>query len=439
VRIVAAAGRKQRRVPSPADEQRRKAAIALIERYDARLRRTARRNSLCAADAEDAYQRALEILLEKAPDVEAQRLVRWMHTVTRHEAYAVRRQRERLLTSNRTQTADGTEIDTIDLFASDAPEPDVGAERSERTRRGYEALSALKPQEIRALTLKAEGYSYEEIGEITGFSRTKINRCMVEGRKHFLRKFAEIEEGVRCDELTPSLSAFADGELDEEARRPLVNHLEGCAHCRAKLRDYRSAPRKILSLAPVAALGGPSLLSRAGDRIHHATDRTREIAGDLVHRTTGAMDASQTVAAGGGSRGSGLALLGVVCGIGAGGGAAYCVDQNVLPNPLGHDRPAKQSDPPAAASADASAGDADSPVIPPAPPVLVPPVGDPVPPAEREFGVTSKPNKSGGTREFGGSAPAAAPASSGSGPGSGGSGGSGDGGSSGGGKEGFGF
>jgi hypothetical protein len=30
----------------------------------------------------------------------------------------------------------------------------------------------LKPQEVRALTLKAQGYSYAEIGEITGWSYT---------------------------------------------------------------------------------------------------------------------------------------------------------------------------------------------------------------------------------------------------------------------------
>ncbi len=47
--------------------------------------------------------------------------------------------------------------------------------------RSREALQALKPQELRALTLLAEGYSYAEIGEITGFSQTKVNRCTGRG------------------------------------------------------------------------------------------------------------------------------------------------------------------------------------------------------------------------------------------------------------------
>lgn len=314
----------------------------MIERYDRRLRRTARRYSLCADDADDAYQRALEILLKKAPDVGPERLVRWMHTVTRHEAYAVRRQREKLLGGNRVESVDGSETDVIDLIPSDAPEPDVGAERSERVARGFEALRALKPQEIRTLTLKAEGYSYEEIGEITGFSRTKINRCMVEGRRRFLEKFSAIEAGKRCDELSPAVSALADGELRDGEDPGLMQHLSSCAHCRAKLREYRRVPKRVLSLAPVAVLGGPPMTARVADRVLAAGERTKELMASVLHRG-GAVDASQTLASGGGARGSGLAVLGVVCGLGAaGGGAAVCVDQGLLPNPVdGADKPAR--------------------------------------------------------------------------------------------------
>jgi DNA-directed RNA polymerase specialized sigma24 family protein len=47
--------------------ERRRAAVELIAREGAALKRTALRYSLCLDDAEDAYQRALEILLTKAP------------------------------------------------------------------------------------------------------------------------------------------------------------------------------------------------------------------------------------------------------------------------------------------------------------------------------------------------------------------------------------
>ena len=163
-------------VASP--ESRRRAASALIETHDAVFRRTARRYSICADDGEDAYQRALEILLTKAPPIEGDSLVRWMQTVTKREALAVRRQRERLLGSPRPSRPDEDDRDPLDSIASESPGPNDRLARRERVVRSGEALNALKPQEVRALTLKAQGYSYAEIGEITGWSYTTIKAAV---------------------------------------------------------------------------------------------------------------------------------------------------------------------------------------------------------------------------------------------------------------------
>jgi hypothetical protein len=70
------------------DAARKRAAVELIAQHGASLRRTARRYSLNAEDAEDAYQRSLEILLTKAPNDRMNELVRWTHTVIKHEALA---------------------------------------------------------------------------------------------------------------------------------------------------------------------------------------------------------------------------------------------------------------------------------------------------------------------------------------------------------------
>jgi RNA polymerase sigma factor (sigma-70 family) len=154
-------------------EFRRRAAAELIDSHDAVFRRTARRYSICAEDAEDAYQRALVILLTKAPPIQGDALVRWMQTVTKREALAVRRQRERLLGSPR-PPSDDDDRDPLELVASESPGPNDQLARRERVARSGEALRALKPQEVRALTLKAQGYSYTEIGEMTGWSYTKL-------------------------------------------------------------------------------------------------------------------------------------------------------------------------------------------------------------------------------------------------------------------------
>ena len=47
-------------------------------------------------------------------------------------------------------------------------------------------MDRLKPAERRALSLI--GYSYREIGELTGWTRTKINRCAAEGRNRIRSK-----------------------------------------------------------------------------------------------------------------------------------------------------------------------------------------------------------------------------------------------------------
>jgi DNA-directed RNA polymerase specialized sigma24 family protein len=83
------------------DAARKRVAVEMVAKHGRALRRTARRFSICAEDAEDAFQRALEILLTKAPAGDAGELIRWMQTVTKHEALAIRRSRERQLGSPR--------------------------------------------------------------------------------------------------------------------------------------------------------------------------------------------------------------------------------------------------------------------------------------------------------------------------------------------------
>ena len=143
-------------------------ALDLIRRRGSEVLGIARRYAVSPEDAEDAYQRALEILLTKAPTTCADDLLPWLKTVVKHEAFALRKKRERDVPA---------EHDALDAFADDAAAPaDERAERYERLRVGAEALGRLKPQETRALLLKAEGLSYQEIAAETGWTYTKVNR-----------------------------------------------------------------------------------------------------------------------------------------------------------------------------------------------------------------------------------------------------------------------
>jgi RNA polymerase sigma factor (sigma-70 family) len=153
------------------DPIRVQAATHLLATQEAALRRTARRFSLCADDADDAFQRAVEILLTKVPAIGGDVLTAWMQVVTRREALALRRTRERMLG-----------IAGIDGVLSNRPEPAEHAERRELVAEAARRLARLKPDERRAIVLQAEGYSYAEICKLTGWTYTKVNRCLAEGR-----------------------------------------------------------------------------------------------------------------------------------------------------------------------------------------------------------------------------------------------------------------
>src|ERR671931_2172891 len=61
----------------PTKEETFAAAVELASGGSSAFRRFARRYSLCSADADDAYQRSLEILLTKAPTADRGELRAW--------------------------------------------------------------------------------------------------------------------------------------------------------------------------------------------------------------------------------------------------------------------------------------------------------------------------------------------------------------------------
>jgi RNA polymerase sigma factor (sigma-70 family) len=280
------------------------AALDLIARHGAQILATARRYSQTPEDAEDAYQRGLEILLTKAPTTSEDELVPWLKTVVKHEAFAIRRQRER-----HTPTSEDGRV----------AEPPSGegvtheqAERLERLRQGAEALGRLKPQEVRCLLLKAEGFSYKEICSLTGFSYTKVNRCLTEGRRAFVERLAGIEAGSECERLRPLVSLLADGELSSAELRKLRPHLKSCLACRALLAEYRAVPGRVAALVPPAALAvgggeGParglleSLAGAVQDRVGALGERAHAATELGTGGKLAAVAASAAALAGGGA------------------------------------------------------------------------------------------------------------------------------------------
>jgi RNA polymerase sigma factor (sigma-70 family) len=293
-------------------EQAEQLVLDLISAHADSLLRTARRYSLCADDAQDAYQRGLEILMRHAARLDGDRAAGWLHTVVKHEALAINKARSRIV--------GGEEIDLDAIETRTSPSPEDRVLAFEQVARSAEALQRLKPQEVRALWLKAMGNSYQEICDATGWSYTKVNRCLAEGRKSFLARYAGIEEGEECRRWAPVISAMVDGEASAEQLVALRPHLRNCAACRAMVRELRGSNAPLAALFPVGALGAlgdhdrggldaaGDLLSRLwhslwgdlSDRAATAAFRAQSVAQAVLPGKTAAVFASVAALAGGG-------------------------------------------------------------------------------------------------------------------------------------------
>jgi RNA polymerase sigma factor (sigma-70 family) len=221
----------------------------IVARHGELLKRVARSYSLCADDAQDAVQRALEIYMRRVSSLDPATELAWLKVVVKHEALAVRRGRASV-------AGEDLDLDALPAVAQRSVEERL--ESAERVERSAEVMRRLKRDEARALMLKAEGLSYVEIGERLGWTYTKVNRCITEGRKRFLRLYEELETGAECERLAPVLASLAAGEASAEELLDIRPHLRNCAGCRATVRAlHASRLGRVTALLPLGAVVEP--------------------------------------------------------------------------------------------------------------------------------------------------------------------------------------
>lgn len=223
------------------------ALVSDIARRDGEaLLRTARRFSSCADDAHDAYQRAMELLLAHAGTIDRAKAVPWLHVVIRREAAAIRRMHDRNVSLDDDDVEEATarlaiqvdeQLDTIDL-----------------ARRAGEALATLKESEAQALCLRAQGLSYDEIADAYGWSYTKVNRVVTEGRRAFVAHYRAVENGLVCADTADLVGRFAAGELKPRVALKVRAHLLRCSACRALLHAERDADASLRALLPIGTV-----------------------------------------------------------------------------------------------------------------------------------------------------------------------------------------
>lgn len=226
----------------------------------------ARRYSSSAADAEDAYQRALEKLFSVAPEIDTKDLLlSWLLTVVRNEALMIGRSQSRLVAVPYDELAES--------WSDDGTTPEDRAIDRQELEEGREALLRINPEQARCLLLRAEGLTYDEIAEATGFSYAKVHRALTEGRRMYRGLLGRIESGAECRRVAPLISLLVDDEIGETDRTDIELHLKNCANCRATRREFTLAPQQLASAFPVAAA-----LSKSGGLLQQVFDHVQSAA-----------------------------------------------------------------------------------------------------------------------------------------------------------------
>jgi DNA-directed RNA polymerase specialized sigma24 family protein len=110
--------------------------------------------------------------------------LRWMLIVLKRCAWGIgeRERRQRGCVSLERLSRDGERGLAPPRGEEERGDPHLSAERAERSAADLAALDRLKPDERTALLLLGLGYSYAEIAEAQGWTHTKVNRCLAEGR-----------------------------------------------------------------------------------------------------------------------------------------------------------------------------------------------------------------------------------------------------------------
>jgi RNA polymerase sigma factor (sigma-70 family) len=364
--------------------RRGKAAEELILRTVAAhaesLLRTARRYSLCPDDAQDAYQRALEIFMGHADRLDGGNAAGWLHVVVKREAQTIRRSRSRSVPAH--------EVDLDAQEARSLPTPDERLATFDLVGRAAEALQRLKPQELRALWLRAQGHSYNEISALTGWSYTKVNRCLAEGRRSFLSRYATIESGGECERWLPVISALVDGEATSEQIVDLRPHLRNCPGCRATLRTLQDSAEPLSAVLPIplaVVLGGEDQLSNIVTRVYET------IAGGLHERAAYSLTKAQSAV----EAASAGKLAAVAASAAAVAGGGYATVERTIPHHRVADRPEKVSQQPARDARVAAA-----PAVKPPPPAVRRAPAKAVPRKVSEFSSSPRTTRAGASPEF---------------------------------------
>jgi RNA polymerase sigma factor (sigma-70 family) len=134
----------------------------------------ARWSAACEADAQEAVQEAFVAFIESYDPAGGAPPLAWLTLVAKRKCWRARGSRRQEVG----ELLPGAEAEAGRLMGP-PPETEGRVVDLEEARA---RLRGLKPDERTAVGLHAAGFAYGEIAEQRGWTKTKVNRCLYEGR-----------------------------------------------------------------------------------------------------------------------------------------------------------------------------------------------------------------------------------------------------------------
>ncbi len=165
-----------------------------------------------------------------------------------------------------------------------------------------------------------------------------MNRCLTEGRRSFLSRYATIESGAECELWLPVMSAIVDGEASSEQLMALRPHLRNCPGCRATLKTLQGSSEPLAAVLPIPLMGA---IAGREDQLTNLITRAYEtIVGGFHERAIHSFTKAQTVVEAA-SAGKLAAVAASAASAAAVAGGGYAAVERKVPHVRGHDKPAK--------------------------------------------------------------------------------------------------
>lgn len=286
-------------------------------------------------EIEDAIQTACDRFLRKADGITEQgQIYAWLRTTAHRELLLEDDHRKRLVVVNPANTLETVATDDLD------PETEAIAHEDEADLAALvqEVSASLSPRKRDVLALYGAGWTRPEIASRLGIRDRVVKRDLVEimdeARSAIARK-----AGGGCERGEPLVLRFAYGLASagevEQARR----HMTSCRRCAILWERLDAWREKVGALLPVSAVeqASPGFLERVAHRTvdafatvkQHVLGGASQVKQQAVAATTNYRPIDPTPFAGAKPGPTALAI--VSCLTIAGGGAAYCANNDVDP------------------------------------------------------------------------------------------------------------